>query len=231
MSSLAISSMQRPDASQMASRLFGKLDSKNQGYIEKSDLASALSQLDSTASTDTSSSVDELFSTLDGDGDGKVTESEMTTSMKKLAEELDSQFNSMRMQGGMAGAQGMPPPPPPQGGQGEDSGFSKDELTAQLEEIGSTDSKRSELISNVVNNFDEADADGDGKVTAQEAMAFDQKSSQSATSSGSADSASPGVGVESDSARMLMKIMQLAHAYGLGAQQDDSASSLLNAIG
>ncbi|WP_028452473.1 EF-hand domain-containing protein [Chitinilyticum aquatile] len=229
MSSLSISSMQRPDASQMASRLFGKLDSKNQGYIEKSDLASAFSQLDSTSGTD-SDSVDALFSTLDGDGDGKVTESEMTTSMKKLAEELDSQFNSMRMQGGMAGAQGMPPPPPPQSGQGEDSGFSKDELmTAQLEEIGSTDSKRSALISNVVSNFDEADADGDGKVTAQEAMAFDQKSSQSATSG--TDASSLSASSESNSAQMLMKIMQLAQAYGLGGQQDDSTSSLLNAVG
>lgn len=229
MSSLSISSsMQRPDASQMASRLFGKLDSKNQGYIEKSDLASAFSPLESTSGTD-SDSVDALFSTLDGDGDGKVTESEMTTSMKRLAEELDSQFNSMRMQGGMGGMQGMPPPPPPQGGQGEDSGFSKDELTAQLEEIGSTDSKRSALISNVVSNFDEADADGDGKVTAQEAMAFDQKSSQSATSG--TDTGSLSASSDSNLAQMLMKIMQLAQAYGLGGQQDDSTSSLLNAVG
>ncbi|MFA7318902.1 MAG: EF-hand domain-containing protein, partial [Sulfuricella sp.] len=77
------SMMQRPDPSQMASKMFSKLDSKNQGYIEKSDLQSAFDQISGSGN---SASVDEVFKKLDGDGDGKITEQEMSDSLTKMAE-------------------------------------------------------------------------------------------------------------------------------------------------
>ncbi|MBV5276486.1 EF-hand domain-containing protein, partial [bacterium] len=167
-SSMSGARPQRPDPTKMADQLFAQLDSKGQGFIEKSDLQSAFSQISGTTSSSTASSatgssasVDDVFSQLDADSDGKVTKDEMSSSMKKLADELDSQFNQMRMSGGMgatSGPGGMPPPPPP----GGDEGLSKDELTNQLSEIGSSDSKRSDLMSKVVNNFDAADTDGNG---------------------------------------------------------------------
>jgi hypothetical protein len=141
--------------SQIASQLFSKLDTKNQGYIEKSDLVSAFSQIGGTSNDDTS--VEDIFAALDSDSDGKVTESELSSVMSKLQDELESQFNQMRMQGmsgqSSQGMSGMPPPPP----QGEDTGFTKEELTEQLSEIDSTDSARSSLISKVVSNFEAAD--------------------------------------------------------------------------
>jgi hypothetical protein len=87
--------------------------------------------------------VDEVFKQLDGDGDGKITQDEMTSGFKKLADELDSQFNNMRMNGhgghghhvgmeGMAGAGGMPPPPP-QGGQDSVSSSSGTSGTASAD--------------------------------------------------------------------------------------------------
>ena len=44
----------KPDASEMASSLFSALDTKSQGYIEKSDLQSAFDQISSTTSSSSS---------------------------------------------------------------------------------------------------------------------------------------------------------------------------------
>lgn len=220
-SSSVSSWMQRPDPSQMASKLFSKLDTKNQGYIEKSDLQSAYDQLSTSGNSSSTTSVDDVFSQLDTDGDGKVTKQEMTDSLQKIADQLDSQFNNMRTSSG-----GMPPPPPPQGS--DSAGFTKDELQSQLDEIGSSDSKRASLISNIVSNFDKADTDGDGKVSMQEAMAFDQasQSSSSASSSTSSSSATSSSGSANSEANIMMKIMQLMHAYGgLGQESGQSGST------
>ncbi|WP_374323868.1 EF-hand domain-containing protein [Azonexus sp.] len=154
------------------SQLFSRLDSKGQGYLEKSDFASAFSAIGESDE----STIADVFAVLDGDSDGKVTESEFSSTLSQLQQELDSQFTQMRMQGmagqgpqGMAG--GMPPPPP------NDEGFTEDELTAQLEEIGDSDSARASLISDIVSNFEAADTDSDGKVSFQEAMAYKNEQS------------------------------------------------------
>jgi Ca2+-binding EF-hand superfamily protein len=215
--------------SQWANSLFSKLDTKNQGYIEKSDLKSALEGLSSTSSTKASASVDDVFSALDADKDGKVTQSEMSTSLQNLLDELQSQFSNSRMGGGPGGMSGMPPPPPPQ--QGQDDGFTKDELASMAEKIGSTDTKRSSLMASIAANFETADTNGDGKVNREEAMAFDKANqASSATAAASTnDSASASNATNSD-ANVMLRIMQLIQAYGVIGQRDDqtnSASSLI----
>lgn len=201
--------------SQMASLLFSRLDTKNQGYIEKSDLASAFSNIASQKSDSTSS--DDVFAALDGDSDGKVTESELSTVLAKLQEQLDSQFNQSRMRG----MGGMPPPPPP----GDDAGFTKPELTEQLQSTDSSDSARSSLLNKVVENFEAADSNSDGKVSFQEAMAYDQANS---SDTGSESASSTQSTADSDEAKVMMKIMQLMHAYGGG--QDSASSGLANLL-
>lgn len=212
------------DPSQLVDDLFAQLDTKNQGYLDKTDLQNALGTSSSTSSTAGSSnaaSVDEIFSSLDGNNDGKITKEEMATGLKKLAEQLDSQRGSDRMaeaMGSMAqGMMGMPPPPPPQ----NDTGFTKDELTSQLSDATSSgDTRRADLLSSVVANFDKADANGDGKVTFQEAMAYKQSqgdttsASNSGTDTASAASAA-GTTTASDNvaARVLRQMMQLLAAY------------------
>lgn len=116
---------------------------------------------------------------------------------------------------------GMPPPPPPEG----DAGFTKEELSSQLEEIGSSDSKRSSFISNVVKNFEAADSDGDGKVTFAEAQAYN--SSASSSSDSTANTAATTANSE---AQVMFKIMQLMHAYGSFSDNssNSAASSLLS---
>jgi len=205
-------------ASQMASQLFSRLDTKSQGYIEKSDLASAFSQI--STQTESSTSVDDVFTALDSDSDGKVTKDEFASVLAQLQEQMDSQ----RMQGahgGPQGADGMPPPPPP----GDAAGFTQEELTSQLESADSSDTQRTDLLAKIVDNFEGADSDGDGKVSFKEATAYDEstKTATTATDSNSATSAS------NRDDQIMFKIMQLMHAYGGGQDQEQSGlASLLS---
>jgi Ca2+-binding EF-hand superfamily protein len=223
----------RPDPAQMASKLFSKLDTKGQGYIQESDLQSAFSQVfasttaatpdSSASSSSTDSSASALFKALDGNSDGQVTESEFSSSIQKLADALDSQAFSSRM-GGAHGAGGMPPPPPPE----DDAGLTKDQLSSKLSESGSTDSEQSGPISKIISNFDKADTNGDGKVSMQEAMAYDQ-STKSSTSTASADT-STGSATSTSSqndAALMHKLMELARAYGAGSEGTGSSSGSL----
>lgn len=194
-------------SSSQMSQLFSRLDSKSQGYLEKSDLASAFGAI----SGGDDSAVDEVFAAFDTDSDGKVTESEFASTLSKLQEELDAQFGQMRMQGGM------PPPPPPAG----DAGFTLDELESQLAGIGDSDSERAGLIADIVANFEAADSDGDGKVSFREARAYDESQQSSASA------ASAGTQAASSESQVMMKIMQLMQAYG---QADERTSSLLSTL-
>ena len=224
--------MQRPDPAQMAENLFTQLDTSGQGYLQKADLQSALDKLSSSASsTSDSSNVDELFASLDADSDGKVTKNEFTDGLKKLQDSLEQQFQDGRMQmamqaDGMNGMGGMPPPPPAQGG--NDEGFTKDELSSQLKETGSSDSSRSSQISSIVQNFDKADTNTDGKVSFQEAMAYQQSttSQQSTATSEDSTTASSASSTGNSETKVMMQIMKLMHAYM--ANNSASTSSTLS---
>ena len=209
-------------ASQMASQLFSRLDTKSQGFIEKSDLASAFSQISAKAEESTSS-VDDVFSALDSNSDGKVTKDEFASVLAQLQEQMDSQ----RMQGGAHGAGGMPPPPPP----GDDAGFTKDELTSQIESADSSDTQRTELLNKIVENFEAADSDGDGKVSFTEAMAYDESTKTATTdsSSTSGSTSSTTTAASNNDDQIMFKIMQLMHAYSSGQDQEQSGlASLLS---
>lgn len=206
-------------ASQMASMLFSKLDTKSQGYLEKSDLAAAFSQITSNASQSTSStSAEDVFTALDSNSDGKVTKDEFATVLAKLQESVSSQFG-----GPMQGPGGMPPPPP-----ADDAGFTKEELTSQLESADSSDTKRTELINKIVENFEAVDTDSDGKVSFKEAMAYD-KSTES-TSAADTGTATATTTANNSDAELMMKIMQLMHAYGSGQDQENSGIATLLSV-
>lgn len=213
----------RHDPSRLVEEIFSRLDTKGQGYLEKSDLQNAF---ESTTSS-SSASVDEVFTSLDSDGDGKITKDEMSSSLQKLAEELDSQFNADRMAQAMGN---MPPPPPPPE---NDAGFSKDELAQQLEEATAAgDSQRADLLTAIIGNFDKADSDGDGKVSFQEAMIYDQSRQSSAsvsatdTTTTSTTSATGSGDSESLSARVLRQMLRLMASYG--APESAAANSSLS---
>ncbi|NMG68642.1 EF-hand domain-containing protein [Parazoarcus communis] len=215
----SMSAMRRPSAADMANKLFSALDTQGQGYLEKSDLASALSQIGSTGESE----LDEVFAQLDADSDGKLTQTELTDSLQRLSDQLDQQFDSLRMQGAMGGMGGMPPPPPP----AQDSGFTEDELNAQLAEIGDTDDVRADLLETVLNNFSAADTDGDGKVSFTEAMAAKQAADGSAAATGTGTSTAAASGASSDDGlKVMMQIMRLMQAYGDSEQGTRPAAAI-----
>ena len=181
-----------------------------------------MSQLDSAASNSAESDSAALFKALDGDSDGKVTESEFSSSMQKLADALDSQAFSSRMAGAM-------PPPPPRPSGGDDAGFTQDELNSQLEEIGSTDSTRSALISKVAENFEAADTNGDGKVSASEAMAYEQKTATASSGDSSTGSTASSSDTRNTEAVLAQRLMELMRAYGDDGESGRKASVAVTA--
>jgi len=226
--------MKRPNPTEIANDLFSKLDTSGQGYIEKADLQNALSQASSKGNASGSSTgADDLFSHLDTNGDGKVTKQEFSDTVKKLADELDQQFQSGRMRGSMPQMGGMPPGPPP--GAGNDKGMTKEELTSAAKEVSGSDSGLASMLKDVVQNFDAADTNQDGKVTMQETLAYQQSQStaelgNSATAkSGSAGATSSKS--DSSEARLMMQIMKLAQAYGIGQEGGSAPTSSLLATG
>jgi Ca2+-binding EF-hand superfamily protein len=195
-----MSGMQRPDPSKMADKLFSKLDTKGQGYIEKSDLQSAFDQVSSKSFSGDTASVDDVFKALDGDGDGKVTKQEMSDSVNKLADQLDSQFQSMRMSG--------------KGGGMGSGGMSKSDIASTLESAGGGSLKLTDLSQ----NFEAADINQDGQISAQEAMSY-QKSNQTTSSSSDAQSSDAGV---------MLRIMELAKSYGEFSQDYPNGGSTIS---
>ena len=192
-------------AAQISSSIFSKLDSSNKGYIAESDLQSAFDELSGSGS-----SVSELFSSLDGDSDGKVTEEELTSGVSQLLSDLNSQFDSMRVQGGM------PPPPPPPASEEDDEGYTQDEL----ESIASTttDTNLSSLMSKVAENFEAADTNEDGKVSAKEAMEYQRQTESANASNGDSNT--------STLDNISKQIAQLISAYGETSSATTSGSSL-----
>lgn len=222
-----LSAQQRPDPAEMAGKLFARLDTNGQGYLQKSDLLAAFDKLP-TQSTSATANVDSLFSALDADSDGKVTKQEFSDTLGQVLDQLQNQAMSSRMGGAMqagGGPGGMPPPPP--GGGGDDAGFTKAELRDQLSKADSSDSARTTLISGVVNNFDAADTDGDGKVSFREAMAYAQSAGISPDASGSSATATGAASSTASSQdAVTLQILRLIHAYGMGGSQQGNTLSM-----
>ncbi|MBI1771630.1 MAG: EF-hand domain-containing protein, partial [Burkholderiales bacterium] len=178
------------DTSKIAENVFSKLDTKNQGYLEVTDLETAFGNIASTSptgatgsdsttsstnTTGNNTSINDLFKKLDSDGDGKVTKSEFSDGIKKLSDALETQFNARRTRGA-EGSRPPPPPPPPEGGDGTDqAGLDKTQLTDLSAEVGKTNSSAGAALSQVAQNFEAADTNQDGKVSLQETLAYLEK--------------------------------------------------------
>ncbi|MBK7954813.1 MAG: EF-hand domain-containing protein [Candidatus Accumulibacter sp.] len=210
--------MKRPDPTQMANDLFSQLDSSGQGYIQKSDLQAALDKISSSSSSGTTPSVDEMFKQFDSNSDGKVTKQEFSDTLKKVADQLDEQFRSIRMSGGMSGMGRMPPGEMPPSG--DSGGLTKDQVNTAAKEVKSSDSKASSALADLAKNFDKADTNQDGKVSFQELIAFEQKtSSPSVSSSTEAGSSSS----NTDYAKVMLQIARLMQAYSIGGDQNSNS--------
>jgi Ca2+-binding EF-hand superfamily protein len=187
----AVRAFSPPEAAQpqqAADKLFSRLDEMGQGAIGSAELQTAFDKI----KTDATGSADKLFSKLDADSDGKITKSEFSGSINQLAEQLDHHYMRMRMHG----EGGMPPP-------SADAGFTREELTGQL--------------SNLVGNFDKADANGDGRVSIKEARAL-------AHSAGSS-TASPLAAAGNQNVELMLQVVRLMQAYGVVGGSTTSADN------
>lgn len=152
-------------SSQFAEALLTSMDSDSSGSIDTAEFSSAALALSNSSDE---SSATEAFSALDSNEDGVISMDELTSSIESM----------MAQQGPMAaGAPPPPPPPPPQNG-GEDTGYTQEELTAISSEVASTDSNLAALFETLSTNFDAADANGDGRITSSEAMAYKESSKE-----------------------------------------------------
>ncbi|MFC7297997.1 EF-hand domain-containing protein [Herminiimonas aquatilis] len=156
--------VQRPDATKIANDLFAKVDTTNQGYIDKAGLQSALGN----KAADSASDVDQLFSQIDSDQDGKITKQELTDGVKQLADALDAQFDSSRI----ARAGGQTPPAPPSADDifasldTKNQGYlGKEELQAAFDANSTDSAANAEKVDQI---FKTLDADGDNKITKAE---------------------------------------------------------------
>lgn len=193
------------DSSQLASHLFAKIDSNSQGYIDKTELQQAFSDISGTSD---STSSDELFSKLDSDGNGQITESEFSSGLDTLTQALFGQLQQAQF-----GA--MPPPP-------DDEGLTQEQLSS-IAGNSSVESGAQDKLSALLQNFDTADTNQDGKVSAQEAMAFDQ--SQNSGSEAIADTDGSAM---ADQSQLMAQLLQLLRSYG-GDGSDASNSGTVSA--
>lgn len=193
-----MSGIQRPDTSKMVDNLFSKLDTKGQGYIEKSDFQGAFDKVASKTA-----SVDDVFKALDGNDDGKITKQEMSDSVTKLADQLVSQLQSMRMSGGggMGGMGGV--------------GMSKDAISSMAD---SSSGGASQKLNDLAQNFDVADTNHDGNISAQELMAYQASNSANASTSGT----------QNGDAQVMASIMDLMATYGTSGQDGQTSGSTIS---
>jgi hypothetical protein len=87
------------------------------------------------------------------------------------------------------------------------------------------------LLTKIVENFDAADTNEDGKVSFTEAMAYDQSSTSSTSSTTSSSDVSSTSSSDTEStqtadAKIFRQIMELMRSYGA----DDSSTGVLGAL-
>jgi Ca2+-binding EF-hand superfamily protein len=154
----SVNNNQKAQTASVVDKLFQKLDTKQQGFLDKSELQTALSA-NVSGNSASSASADDMFSAMDADGDGKITKQELGNTLQSLADKMDNLAASMRVRGGRDKS-------------GADKGFTQDQLTQMAQNTSGTDSKRSAFMSELAANFTQADTNGDGKVNRTEAMAY-----------------------------------------------------------
>lgn len=185
-------------SSEFAELLMASLDTDSSSSIDATEFSEAALAL----SLGEEDSINEAFSLLDEDENGVVSMDELTSYMASTEQMMAA-----------GGPPPPPPPPPPSNSEEEDSGYTQEELSALAEDSASTDPNLSSLFETLASNFDAADANGDGKVTSEEAMAYKEETSSSETAS-------------SEGENLMNSVLQQIISYYSSEATQDSAFSL-----
>lgn len=194
-----------PDPTTMVEQAFTNLDVAGKGYLDQTDLETAVSSSGGDANA--------LMTALDSDGDGKVTEAEMQATLQQMFSTRDRGQFDMRMAGAMP-----PPPPPPED---TDEGFTVDQLSQMAADLEETDSQRASEFASLVESFDSADADGNGKLSRDEAMTFLFGDNDTTTTSTT-------MSVETEEQNLTRQLMALVKSYGSVESTLDQSNSILS---
>lgn len=159
----SLASTSKSQSSEFADLLMSSLDSDSSGSIDVTEFSEAALSLSSKAVDE--DAINEAFSLLDDDDDGTISLDELTGYM------------TSNLQNGQV-ASSSPPPPPPPPSKEDDSGYTQDEINSLSSDTSSVDGSLAALFETLANNFDEADENGDGEVSATEAMAYQKKVNQ-----------------------------------------------------
>ncbi len=202
-SQMQISRPPKPDASKMAAKMFRLLDTKNQGFIDKDELSTALQKVDQSASGSAPLTADDAFKQLDTNGDGQISKQEFADDLKKMLDDVDAQRQAA---GGVhhaghhhgTGAMSFAD---------ASAGLSKDYLSSAA--AAATDPSAKNQLDDLIANFTAIDTDQDSKVSAKEVLAYKQAqfSAQQATTT-------PAASNQAADLKMLRMIMQITNSYG-----------------
>ena len=210
--------------------LFNKLDTKKQGYVDQADLAAALGP-DEAGSTANSDDAAEMLKLFDDDSDGKITQSELSAAVNKVADELNAQYDSSRVDKSQAGAL----PTGATGMANVDAAVADDDTG--LAAMASANASRGAppagggaapvtASSTESDNkyVQAADTDTDGTVSDAEAAAY--KKLMAAQAEGKSGSQVDGAGNDQDLARALDQLQQYVDNSGEGAVSRPGTSTV-----
>ena len=218
-----VASISSSTVSNWSESLFNKLDTKKQGYVDQSDLAAALGT-DETGSTTNADDAAAILKQIDGDNDGKITKSELSTAISKVADELNAQFDSSRVDKSQAGATGAANVDEASTDEDDDTAVSATGASstasatkaapagggaAPAAAAGSTESTNKYVQA--------ADTDNSGAVSDDEAAAYKKLMAKQAEAQSGPKPGKPADGDDQDLARALDQLKQYVENSGAGS--------------
>ena len=186
----------RQTATQVTNDFFAKVDPKGSGSFDKNTLSQVADKVSISQG-----SVDAMFSLMDSNGDGSVTKQEFTNLLQTIAPQSGSQPRSNPAPNGMGsvhGHAGGPPPPPPPSNTGSGSNVS-------------------------TTSTDPADTNGDGTVSAEEAMVYSQTTSVSIGTLSGSDALPDATKIGHDI--MMPQVMNMISSYAASENNQIGPSS------
>jgi len=235
-----VASISSSTVSNWSDSLFNKLDTKKQGYVDQADLAAALGT-DETGSTANADDAAEMLKQIDGDNDGKITKSELSTAISKVADELNAQFDSSRVDKSQVAATGAT------GVANVDEASTEEEDDTAVTATGSTSTASATKAAPAVGGgggaapvaaastestnkyVQAADTDSSGEVSDDEAAAYKKLMAKQAEAQSGPKPGAPADGDDKDLARALDQLKQYVENSGAAGSTTGASTVDTNA--
>lgn len=138
---------------------------------------------------------EQLFAKLDSDGNGQVTKEEFSSSINRLTQELDDHYARLRMKVDT----------------GSDAGFTREQLSG--------------AAASLATGFEQADKDGNGRVTVREAIGFAKSNTTAANAGATGGTAAATGSADGQNVELMLQVMRLMQAYGAPANAAETTTA------